>query len=114
MSTNDSQNSRKAAFQQGLSALKQRRFGKLSRAAAPVGAIRPTLYNPAGMPNSNQILQGDSIQVLNDGPEGWLDLVFADPPFNIGYLYHGYDDKKDVDEYIDWSERWMSAVHRAL
>jgi hypothetical protein len=43
------------------------------------------------------------IQTLNDGPEGWVDLVFADPPFNIGYLYHGYDDEKDVDEYVDWS-----------
>ncbi|HQY89520.1 MAG TPA: site-specific DNA-methyltransferase, partial [Tepidisphaeraceae bacterium] len=30
------------------------------------------------------------------------------------YLYHGYDDKKDVDEYVDWSEKWMSAVYRAL
>ena len=66
------------------------------------------------MPELNQIIQGDSIKILNDGPEGWVDLCFADPPFNIGYLYHGYDDRKDVDEYVDWSERWMRAVHRAL
>ncbi|HVT88817.1 MAG TPA: site-specific DNA-methyltransferase [Tepidisphaeraceae bacterium] len=62
----------------------------------------------------NQICQGDSIQILNNAPEGWVDLVFADPPFNIGYLYHGYDDQKDVDEYVNWSETWMRAVHRAL
>ena len=47
------------------------------------------------MPDLNQIIQGDSIAVLNDGPEGWVDLCFADPPFNIGYLYHGYDDERD-------------------
>jgi site-specific DNA-methyltransferase (adenine-specific) len=62
----------------------------------------------------NQIICGDSIAILNSGPEGWVDLCFADPPFNIGYLYHNYDDRKDVDEYVDWSERWMRAVHRAL
>ncbi|HEX8523988.1 MAG TPA: site-specific DNA-methyltransferase [Tepidisphaeraceae bacterium] len=66
------------------------------------------------MPDVNKIIQGDSIDVLNQGPEGWIDLVFADPPFNIGYLYHNYDDRKNVDEYVDWSEKWMRAVHRAL
>ena len=45
------------------------------------------------MPSTNQILAGDCIQTLNDGPEGWVDLAFADPPFNIGYLYHGYNDR---------------------
>jgi site-specific DNA-methyltransferase (adenine-specific) len=62
----------------------------------------------------NQIIQGDSIEVLNKGPEAWVDLCFADPPFNIGYLYHNYEDRKDVDEYVDWSQRWMAAVYRAL
>ena len=66
------------------------------------------------MPQLNQIIHGDSIQLLNDGPKEWVDLCFADPPFNIGYLYHGYDDQKDVNEYVDWSEKWMRAVHRAL
>ena len=86
----------------------------MSRATGPVGAIRPALYNPAGMPNTNLIIQGDSIEELNKQPQGWVDLVFADPPFNIGYLYHGYNDEKDIDEYVDWSEKWMSAVYRAL
>jgi len=60
------------------------------------------------------VLCADSIETLNAWPEGWADLCFADPPFNIGYLYHNYDDQKDVDEYVEWSERWMRAVHRAL
>ncbi|HZL36463.1 MAG TPA: site-specific DNA-methyltransferase [Tepidisphaeraceae bacterium] len=66
------------------------------------------------MPDTNQIIQGDSIKVLNDGPEGWIDLVFADPPFNIGYLYHGYDDRRKMEDYLKFSEDWMRAVHRAL
>jgi site-specific DNA-methyltransferase (adenine-specific) len=66
------------------------------------------------MPILNQIIKADSISLLNDGPSEWVDLVFADPPFNIGYLYHNYDDEKDVDEYVSWSEQWMRAVHRAM
>jgi DNA modification methylase len=105
-------NQRKLAFKKGLTKLKQAR--KVARRRGTICAIRPRLYNPLGMPETNQIIQGDSIQILNEGPEGWVDLVFADPPFNIGYLYHNYDDKKDVDEYVEWSEKWMRAVHRAL
>jgi len=63
---------------------------------------------------AGQIIHGDSIKVLENGPSNWADLCFADPPFNIGYLYHDYKDKKDVQEYVKWSERWMAAVHRAL
>jgi site-specific DNA-methyltransferase (adenine-specific) len=66
------------------------------------------------MPILNQIVQGDCIKTLNDGPEGWVDLVFADPPFNIGYLYHGYDDERKYDDYLKFSTEWMTAVHRAL
>jgi site-specific DNA-methyltransferase (adenine-specific) len=60
------------------------------------------------------IHNGDSIELLNAGPEGWVDLVFADPPFNIGYLYHGYNDRKNTDDYLAFSKEWMEAVHRAL
>ncbi len=62
----------------------------------------------------NRIVNGNSIELLNSLPEGWVDLVFADPPFNIGYLYQNYNDKKSVNEYVDWSEQWMKAVYRAL
>ncbi len=102
---------RKIAFQKGLETLKRRRPG---RKGPLLGAIRPALYNAQGMPETNQIIQGDSIRILNDGPEGWVDLVFADPPFNIGYLYHGYDDSRKTEDYLKFSEDWMRAVHRAL
>lgn len=104
-------NRRKQAFKLGLSALRKNRMSDKSR---KILSIRPSLYNAAGMIEPNQIIQGDSIEVLNKGPEAWVDLCFADPPFNIGYLYHNYEDRKDVDEYVNWSQRWMEAVYRAL
>jgi DNA modification methylase len=107
-------NRRKKAFVAGLSTIAGKSVRGGTQKRSGICAIRPSLYNAGGMPELNQIIQGDSIKVLNDGPEGWVDLCFADPPFNIGYLYHGYDDEKEVDEYVDWSEKWMRAVHRAL
>jgi DNA modification methylase len=107
-------NRRKQAFNAGLTALKSKRGGKLARKSGMICALPRKLYNAQGMPDVNKIIQGDSTEVLNAGPEGWIDLVFADPPFNIGYLYHNYDDRKNVDDYVNWSEKWMRAVYRAL
>jgi DNA modification methylase len=104
-------NSRNAAFRQGL---KKIGTPRLAKERGTICAIRPSLYNAGGMPQPNQIVQGDSIQILNEGPEGWVDLVFADPPFNIGYLYHGYNDKRNTADYLKFSKEWMAAVHRAL
>ncbi|MBD3675515.1 MAG: site-specific DNA-methyltransferase [Planctomycetaceae bacterium] len=47
-------------------------------------------------------------------PDGSIDLAFADPPFNIGYKYDVYDDRKSVDEYLGWSEEWIKEVYRLL
>jgi DNA modification methylase len=56
----------------------------------------------------------DCIRALGEVPEGSVDLVFADPPFNIGYDYDVYDDRKDADSYLEWSQQWMRGVKRAL
>ncbi len=105
---------RKRAFQAGLSNLKGARPARLTKKAGSICALAPCLYDDRGVPETNQIVQGDSIEVLNQGPEAWVDLVFADPPFNIGYLYHGYDDGLKHEDYLDFSRNWMRAVHRAL
>ena len=45
---------------------------------------------------------------------GTIDLVFADPPFNIGYEYDEYHDRQDDEEYLAWVGQWMDEVHRIL
>ncbi|MBK8269421.1 MAG: site-specific DNA-methyltransferase [Planctomycetes bacterium] len=47
-------------------------------------------------------------------PAASVDLAFADPPFNIGYEYDEYDDKRASEEYLGWSRKWISAAHRVL
>jgi DNA modification methylase len=62
----------------------------------------------------NTIYCGDSIKLLNGWPADGVDLVFADPPFNIGYVYDNYVDDKPNAEYVDWSRQWMAACQRIL
>ncbi|HVJ66600.1 MAG TPA: site-specific DNA-methyltransferase, partial [Caulifigura sp.] len=62
----------------------------------------------------NTILQGDCVAGMTAQPAGSVDLVFADPPFNIGYEYDVYDDSLQAERYLAWSRDWISAVHRLL
>lgn len=64
--------------------------------------------------SKNQILQGDCVSLLDRLTKGSVDLVFADPPFNIGYKYDVYDDSKQSTEYLEWSQKWIRGVYRAL
>jgi site-specific DNA-methyltransferase (adenine-specific) len=68
----------------------------------------------AANPGGNQIVQGDCVQRMMAMPAGQVDLAFADPPFNIGYEYDVYRDKKEHGSYLDWSRSWIAAVYRAL
>jgi site-specific DNA-methyltransferase (adenine-specific) len=60
------------------------------------------------------VVNADCIKWLNEQPEGFADLVFADPPFNIGYQYDVYEDKLAYDEYYKWTGKWMAGCVRAL
>src|SRR5687768_8842679 len=60
------------------------------------------------------VVVGDCLAELKKLPAGCADLVFADPPFNIGYEYDRYDDRRHRDDYLDWSEAWLAGVARAL
>jgi len=62
----------------------------------------------------NAIHQGDCVQKLERITPESIHLAFADPPFNIGYKYDVYDDRRKADEYLKWSRDWIAGVHRAL
>jgi DNA modification methylase len=56
----------------------------------------------------------DCIKGLSRLPEASVDLAFADPPFNIGYTYDVYDDRRQAEDYLEWSQQWISGVLRVL
>ena len=61
-----------------------------------------------------KIHNGDCVEGMNSLRAGSVDLVFADPPFNIGYKYDVYEDKMAAEDYLTWSHDWMAATYQAL
>ena len=76
----------------------------------------------------NQILDGDCIEVMNSLPAGSVDLIFADPPYNLqlrGDLHRPDNSKVDaVDDHWDqfsgfaaydsFTRDWLAAARRLL
>lgn len=69
-------------------------------------------HNPAL--TTDRLIQGDCIKGMAALANGSIDLVFADPPFNIGYGYDVYNDRRDDDHYLDWTRQWAAEVVRIL
>jgi DNA modification methylase len=65
-------------------------------------------------PALGRIHQGDCIAGMQALEPNSIDLVFADPPFNIGYDYDVYHDAKEDEQYLTWSEKWIAEVFRVL
>ena len=62
----------------------------------------------------NRIICGDCIEVLSKVRRPFADLIFADPPFNIGYKYDKYNDKVKSKNYIAWTKDWMTVCKGVL
>ena len=77
---------------------------------------------------NDQILPGDCIEILAQLPEASVDLVFADPPYNLQLSQELYrpnltkvDAVNDVwdkfasfEEYDKFTHAWVSACRRVL
>lgn len=65
-------------------------------------------------PELGRVHPVDCVKGLASMRAGSVDLAFADPPFNIGYDYDVYDDRRASAEYLAWSRRWIDGVIRVL
>jgi DNA modification methylase len=76
----------------------------------------------------NRILQGDCVEILNTIPENSVDLIFADPPYNLQLqnelwrpnqtrvqaVDDAWDQFPDFQTYDAFSRNWLSACRRVL
>ena len=62
----------------------------------------------------NDVIEGDCLEGMKLLADGSVDLVFADPPFNIGYHYDIYRDNLEDNVYLDWTRQWMEQAIRIL
>ncbi|HCJ66723.1 MAG TPA: DNA methylase [Elusimicrobia bacterium] len=49
----------------------------------------------------NQIISGDSEEILKKFPENCIDLIFTSPPYNFGLEYENHKDGTNWNEYFD-------------
>ncbi len=60
--------------------------------------------------DGHEIIHGDAIEALSRHFEdASIDLIFADPPYNIGKVFNGKKEKWQTDAgYLDWCYTWLS------
>ena len=86
-----------------------------------------TISKPFAQVGDATLYLGDCIAVLNSLPEKSVDMVFADPPYNLsndGYTVHAgkrvsvnkgeWDRSAGVEADFDFHKAWISACHRVL
>ncbi len=58
---------------------------------------------------------GDSIELLSNIKANSIDLIFADPPYNIGKDFgNNKDSWASVNDYILWCKKWIDECFRVL
>jgi len=57
---------------------------------------------------------GDAVELFKEIKSSSVDVVIADPPYNLGKNYGNNHDLKGFDEYIDFTKSWLSEAKRVL
>lgn len=58
----------------------------------------------------NKIFNEDSLTGMARIPDGTVDLILCDPPYNLGKDYGNNSDQQTVDNYLLWTEKWIDAA----
>jgi len=96
-----------------------------SKGSAPAQPPKPCASAPLPL---NQILAGDCIELMNALPEESVDLIFADPPYNLqlkGELFRpdnshvdavddAWDKFTSFSAYDTFTQDWLKAARRLL
>ena len=61
-----------------------------------------------------KIVQGDALELFKTLNNNSVDLIIADPPYNLGKNYGNNHDLKGFDEYLEFSLSWLTEAHRVL
>jgi len=64
--------------------------------------------------NNIEIITGDALIKLENIKTGSVDLIVADPPYNLGKDYGNNHDIQGFDEYLLFSRNWLRQAYRVL
>jgi DNA modification methylase len=61
-----------------------------------------------------EIINGDAILEMKKIASNSVDLIVADPPYNLGKDYGNDSDSKDFENYIEFTKEWTTEAKRIL
>jgi site-specific DNA-methyltransferase (adenine-specific) len=62
-----------------------------------------------------RLYQGDCFSLMQHQDSDSIDLIFADPPFNLNKIYpSNIDDNLKTEQYLSWCKNWMDECIRIL
>jgi len=61
-----------------------------------------------------KVVNGDCREVMKTMEEGCIDLIVTSPPYGVGIEYDVHDDDMFVEDYLKFTEEWMSEAFRVL
>ena len=62
----------------------------------------------------NRVVTGDCTEVMNEMPEGSIDLIVTSPPYGVNIAYDVHNDDMEISEYLDFTRKWMTEAYRVL
>ena len=60
------------------------------------------------------IILGNCLEKIKSIEDNSIDLIVADPPYNLGKDYGNNKDNLNFEEYISFSKNWLGECHRVL
>ena len=66
------------------------------------------------MANNIDIRLGDVLELFEELRSSSIDLIIADPPYNLGKDYGNNQDHRESTEYLTFSRKCLSEAHRVL
>ncbi|MBN2714728.1 MAG: site-specific DNA-methyltransferase [Deltaproteobacteria bacterium] len=61
-----------------------------------------------------KIVQGEAVDVMGQMADASVDLIIADPPYNLGKDYGNNHDQMGFDAYLSFTRAWLGQAHRIL
>jgi site-specific DNA-methyltransferase (adenine-specific) len=61
-----------------------------------------------------KITNGDCVEVMTKIPGDCVDLITTSPPYSVNINYDVYDDNTTIEQYLEFTEKWLTQAYRLL
>lgn len=61
-----------------------------------------------------KITNGDCVEVMGKLPDNSINLVVTSCPYSVNINYDVYDDNTTIEQYLEFTEKWLTQAYRIL